>query len=99
MESTVTVLIKDVRRKVSNMENIYHEIDIVESVNPTDDRNEVIKRDWTKLFYSEDIATNTKEDLIGKEVEITLKFYPVKRQVGDQVYTNINCHISHIKGT
>ena len=97
MKATVLVTIKSAVRKVSQMENIYHEITVTEKVIPKDDKNEIIERDWEKLYYPKDIPTNIKEDLIGKEVEMVINFYPVKRQVGEQTFTNINCNIIEIK--
>jgi len=98
MKVAATVTIKAIVRKISQMENVYHEITVMEKVQPKDDNNEVLERDWNKLYYPENIDTNVKEDLIGKEVEMIINFYPVKRQVGDQVFTNINCHVEEIKG-
>jgi len=98
MKCTEKLKIKAIVRKVSQSENVYHEITLEESVVAKNSENEVIVRDWNRCYYPKDLDTNQKEDLIGKEVEVTLVFYPVKRQVGDQVFTNINCHIESIEG-
>ena len=98
MKCTAKIKIKSLVRKVSQMENVYHEITITETILPKDEQNEVIERDWHKTYYPHDIPTNIKEDLIGKEVEVVINFYPVKRTVGDQTFTNINCHIEEIIG-
>lgn len=98
MKCTIKATVKAVVKKVSQMENVYHEITITEKIQPKSEENEVILRDWNKLYYPKDIATNIKEDMIGKEIEFVINFYPVKRTVGDQTFTNINCHIDSIEG-
>ncbi len=97
MRSTQKVTIKAAVKKVSASENVYHEITITEKVKPKNSDDEIVERDWNKLYYPNDIDTRVKEDLIGKEVEVTIVFYPVKRIVGDQEFTNINCHIDSIE--
>ncbi len=97
MESTVTVKINSIKRKVSQMKNIYHEINMTEThildVNP----KESIDTIWHKIYYPGDMDSNKKEDLIGKEASVVLEFYPVERKVNENTYTNINCHIKEIE--
>lgn len=97
MEAVLTVTVKEIKRKVSNLENVYHEITIIEKIQPDKDSNEIIERVWSNIYTPIDIPTNLKEDLTGKEAKIVVSFYPVKRQVGDKQYININCHIKQIK--
>ena len=99
METIQRVRIKSIHRRVSAIKNVYHEISIQEKVTPEINVNEPFVRMWNKLYYPNDMATNRKEDLIEKEVEIVLVFYPVKKQIGDIEFTNIECHIKDIKDT
>jgi len=93
MKCTTKVKLTAAVRKLSQLENFYHEISFIEDVISDDDKDFKFEREWQKVFYPHDMDTNLKEDLIGKEVEITFNFYPVKRQVGDKEYTNIAVNI------
>lgn len=97
MKTEQEVTIKAIIRKVSQSENVYHEITIEETLDKKNDEDEIVKRNWNKLYYPHEMDTNVKEDLIDKKVTVLINFYPVKRVVGDQEFTNINCHIEEIK--
>ncbi len=97
MESTITATVTAIRKRFSQLENVYYEIDIIESVIPDSDKNEIYKRPWLKLYYPNSLDNTSANAMIDEKVELTLSFYPVKRQIGDKEFTNINCHIKRIK--
>lgn len=93
MECKVKVKLKSAVRKVSSLENVYHELEVIETVIPDNSENEPIDRDWHKLYFPVDSIGEGKEELIGKEVEMTIRFYPHTRTVGDQKFDNIKCNV------
>jgi hypothetical protein len=97
MDSFITVTITAIRRKVSGKENVYHLISFKESVQPKNETGIAFNRVWNNVFYPNDIATNTKEDLIGTKAELHVIFYPTERKKGEQTFASIECHIEDVK--
>lgn len=98
MKCTVKAAITSVVKKVSRMDNIYHEINLIETTKSKIEGNEPLVTEWNKLYFPHDIPLDVKTNLLKGEQELVIKFYPVKRTVGEQVFDNISCHVESIKG-
>jgi len=97
MESITVVTIKKVVRKVSSLQNVYHEIDLLEETNPNNEENEIITTEWLKLYSPMALSQPDIEKMLGEKRKVTFAFFPTKRTVGDKTFINVQVIIKDIQ--
>lgn len=96
MKATIQATVNSIHRKISARENTYHEITITETILVDKDTGECQDRVWNKLYFQKELEPELAKKMINKQVDAELSFYPVQRRSGDNVYSNIKCHLESI---
>lgn len=97
MISSTQVLVKEVKRKVSGLNNIYFLVDVTEFLPLKDEKGNPITREWLNLYFSPSPDSVDILQFINKQVIIDMNFYPIRKVSGDKVFMDISCNIASFK--
>lgn len=93
----IQMLVTDVKKKVSGQGNVYYLLDLLETTEFKDEKDQFIKREWCRLYYS---PASQDADIVNhkdKILKVYLSFFPVQRKVGENVYNEIKCSITALE--
>lgn len=93
MIAKALVQIRSVEEKISNAGIKYYQIDIVEDTNIPREGGGTWSRVWEKLYFPASENSDSPKVFEGTKQNVVLNFYPVSRNVGDKVFTDIKCNI------
>lgn len=93
MQITTQLVIKQVRGKVSALQNKYIEIDFIEPAATTHDGFQSSPIEWNNCYFPDASQLEDVKKLVDSEITATLSFLPIAKKVGDKIYHEIKMQV------
>lgn len=97
MNVKIPMLVLGVRKKVSGQGNTYYMLDLLETTDFKDEKEQFIKREWNDLYFTPEDKTLDVVNLKDKRVNAYLSFYPMQRKSGERIFNEIRCAIADLE--
>lgn len=96
MELVTRVVLKDVHRKIAVSGNVYHEIEVEETLPVKDENGKNISKTWQKLYMPEVKNEDFLRECVGTEVKMKANLYFHERMVETRKYQDLRLTVIDI---
>lgn len=93
MQAKATLLVREVKEKLSQRGEKYFLVDLIEDTGIQNPAGGTWSRTWANCYMPVEAVQENPKALEGYKVDVLVNFYPVTKTVGDKSFDEIKLNI------